>query len=149
MRSELIRVLPPSQRGSLVADAVASLWIAGGTSFGVRQLETHVIEVGWSIERYGGQAIWQACSRSGTYFWSRCAQNVPACSIHLQFLFAVYTHGVHGKIGCFSICELVDASCAVPGMRARDDGGLPCDCCRLVCSERTFGGECNVKFLLA
>ena len=39
VRSELIRVLPPSQRGILVADAVASLWIAGGTSFGVRQLK--------------------------------------------------------------------------------------------------------------
>ena len=38
VRSELIRVLPPSQRGILVADAVASLWMAGGTSFGVRQL---------------------------------------------------------------------------------------------------------------
>ena len=39
VRSEMIRVLPPSQRGILVADAVASLWIAGGTSFGVRQLK--------------------------------------------------------------------------------------------------------------
>ena len=70
--------------------------------------QTHVIEVGWSIERFGGRAIWQACSRSGTSFWSRCAQNVPACSIHLHFLFAVYTHGVHGKIGCLSICDLVE-----------------------------------------
>ena len=39
VRSELIRVLPPSQRGILVADAVAPLWIAGGTFFGVRQLK--------------------------------------------------------------------------------------------------------------
>ena len=39
VRSELIRVLPPSQRGILVSDAVASLWMAGGTSFGVRQLK--------------------------------------------------------------------------------------------------------------
>ena len=30
VRSEVIRVLPPSQRGILVADAVASLWMAGG-----------------------------------------------------------------------------------------------------------------------
>ena len=34
VRSELIRALPPSQRGILVADAVASQWMAGGTSFG-------------------------------------------------------------------------------------------------------------------
>ena len=39
VRSELIRVLPPSQRGILVADAVSSLWIAGCTSFGVRQVK--------------------------------------------------------------------------------------------------------------
>ena len=39
VRSELIRVLPPSQLGILVADAVTSLWIAGGTSSGVRQLK--------------------------------------------------------------------------------------------------------------
>ena len=39
VRSELIKVLPPSQRGILVADAVASLWTAGGTPFGVLQLK--------------------------------------------------------------------------------------------------------------
>ena len=88
----------------------------------------HVIVVGWSIERFGGQARWQTCSRSGTSFWSRCAQ-----SIDLHFLFAVYTYGVHGKIGYLSIRELVDAWCAVPGLRARDGGGLPCNCRRLVC----------------
>ena len=32
VRSELIRGLPLPQRGILVADAVASLWMAGGTS---------------------------------------------------------------------------------------------------------------------
>ena len=132
VRSELIRVLPPSQRGILVAEAVASLWIAGGTSFWCSSAQTHVIEVGWSIERFGRQAIWQACSRCGTPFWSRCAQNVPACSIHLHFLFAVYTHGVHGKIGYLSNCDFVGASCAVSGMRARNGGCLPCDCRRLV-----------------
>ena len=87
VRSELIRGLPPSQRGILVADAVASLWMAGGTFFWCSSAQTHVIEVGWSIERFGGHAIWQTCSRSGTSFWSRCAQNVPACSKHLHFLF--------------------------------------------------------------
>ena len=39
VRSGLIRGLHPSQRGIIVADAVASLWMAGGTSFGVRQLK--------------------------------------------------------------------------------------------------------------
>ena len=90
--------------------------------------QTHVIEVGWTVVRFGGQSIWQTYACCGTSFWSRCAQNVPACIIHLHFLFAVSTHGYHGKIGCLSICELVDASCAVPGLRARDGGGLPCNC---------------------
>ena len=94
VQSELIRFLSPSQRGILVADAVASLWIAGVSS-------NPVIEVVWSIERFGGQVIWQTCLRCGTPFWSRCAQNFPACSIHLHFLFAVYTHDFYGKIGCF------------------------------------------------
>ena len=106
VRSELIRVLPPSQRGILVSDTVASLWIAGGTSFGISTAQTHVIEVGWSIERFGGHAMWQTCACSGTSFWSRCAQNVPACRIHLHFLFAIYTHGFHGKIGCSRFANL-------------------------------------------
>ena len=110
--------------------------------------QTHVIEVGWSIERFGGQAIWQTCSLCGTSFWSRCAQNVPACSVHIYiFQIAVRMHGFQGKIGCLSSCELVDASCAVPGMRARDGEGLPCNCCRLVCSVPTLGRRCNVHIL--
>ena len=63
VRSELIRVLPPSQRGILVADAVASLWMAGGTSFGCSTAQTDVIKVGGSLERFGGEALWQTCSR--------------------------------------------------------------------------------------
>ena len=60
--------------------------------------QIHVIDYGGIVERFGGQAIWQTCWRSGTPFWSWCAQNVPACSIHLHFLLAVYTHGFH--VGC-------------------------------------------------
>ena len=48
VRSELIRVLPPSQCGILVAGAVASLWIAGGASFGVRQLKP-TSSKGWDV----------------------------------------------------------------------------------------------------
>ena len=61
VRSELIRVLPPSQRGILVADAVASLWIAGGTSFGVRQLKPMSSKLAGALKgsvakRYGKRA---------------------------------------------------------------------------------------------
>ena len=128
----MMRVLPHSQRGILVADAVAPLWMAGGTSIGARQLKPMSSKLagalfGSEAKRYGKRA------RVAEHLLSRCAQDVPACSIHLHFLFAVYTHGFHGKVGCLSICALVDASCAVPGMRARDGGGLPCNCRRLVC----------------
>ena len=89
--------------------------------------QTLVTKVGWSIERFGGQAIWQACSRSGKpVVWSWCAQKIPACSVHLHFLSAAYTHGFHEKIVCFSICEFVDASCKVFGLQAWNGGGLPC-----------------------
>ena len=61
VRSELIRVLPPSQRGILVADAVASLWIAGGTPFGVRQLQPMSSKLAGALrgsvaKRYGKRA---------------------------------------------------------------------------------------------
>ena len=90
VRSELIRVLPPSQRGILVADAVASLWIAGGTSFGVRQLKPMSSKLAGALR---GSVAKRYCKRARVaehLFWSRCAQNVPACRIHLHFLFAVY-----------------------------------------------------------
>ena len=61
---------------------------------------------------------------------------MPACSIQLHFLFEVYTRGVHGKIGCPSICDLVDASCAVPGLRPRNGGG--CAPCELSAGGATF-----------
>ena len=115
VRSELIRVLPPSQRGILVADAVASLWIAGGTSFGVRQLKPMSSKLAGALrgsvaERYGKRA-----RVAEHLFGPGVHRTFPPAAYILHFLFAVYTHGFHGKIGCLSICELVDASYTVPG----------------------------------
>ena len=117
VRSELTRVLPPSQRGILVADAVASLWIAGGMSCGVRQLKPMSSKLAGALRVFGGPALRQTCSCCWTLLWSWGAQNVPACSAHLHFLLAVHTHDCHGKAGRFSFCEIVDASRAVLGLR--------------------------------
>ena len=134
VRSELIRVLPPSQRGILVADAVASLWIAGGTSFGVRQLRPMSSKLagaltGSEAKRYGKRArvlrnifLVQVCTdrvRLPHTF------TLSVCSSHAWFPWEDWMF--------FSFCACVDAPCAVPGLRAWYGGGLPCDCRRRVC----------------
>ena len=91
VRPGLIRVLPPSQRGILVAGAVASLWIASGTSFGVRQPKPMLLKLAGALtgsvaKRYGKRA------RVAEHLvWFRFAQNVPACSVHLHFFCLQFT----------------------------------------------------------
>ena len=128
VRSELIRVLPLSQRGILVADPVACLWIAGGTSFGVRQLKPMSSKLAGALrgsepKRYGKRArVAEHLCGPGVH-----RTFLPAAYIY-TFLLAVYTHGFHGKIGCSSLCEFVDASYTVLGLRAWYGGCLPCNC---------------------
>ena len=69
VRSQLISVLPPSQRGILVADAVASLWIAAGTSFGVRQFKPISSKLEGALRGSEAKRCRQTCSRSGTRFF--------------------------------------------------------------------------------
>ena len=134
VRSGLIRVLPPSQRGILVDDAVASLWIAGCTSLGVRQLKPMSSKLAGALrgsvaKRYGKLAcVAEHLFGPGVHrTFPRAAKINTFC---LQFTRIYF----HGQIGCFSFGEFVGASCTVPCMRARDGGGLPCNCRRLVCT---------------
>ena len=110
VRSELIRVLPPSQRGILVADAEASLWMAGGTSSGVRQLKPMSSKLagaprGSVAKRYGKRA--------------RVAEHLFGPGVHRTFQPAanIYTFCLQftrmidmEEAGRFSFCQIVDAS---------------------------------------
>ena len=83
VRSELLRVFPPSQRGILVADAVASLWIAGGTSSGVRQLKPMSSKLAGALrvsvaKRYGKRA--------------RVAEHLLGPGVHRTFPPAAYIY---------------------------------------------------------
>ena len=83
VRSELIRVLPPSQRGILVADAVVSLWIAGGTSFGVRQLKP-------MSSKLAGALRVSVAKRYGTR--ARVAEHLFGPGVHKTFPPAAYIY---------------------------------------------------------
>ena len=83
VQSELVRVLAPSQRGILVADAVGSLWIAGGTSFGVRQLKPMSSKLAGALrgsvaKRYGKR--------------SRVAEHLFGPGVHRTFPPAAYIY---------------------------------------------------------
>ena len=83
VRFQLIRVLPPSQRDILVADAVASLWMAGRTFYDVRQLKPMSSKLGGALRgsvalRYGKRA--------------REAEHLFGLGVHRTFLPAAYIY---------------------------------------------------------
>ena len=83
VRSGLIRVLPPSQRGIIVADAVASLSMAGGTSIGVRQLKP-------MSSMLAGALRGSAAKRHGKR--ARVAEHLFGPGVHRMFPPAAYSY---------------------------------------------------------
>ena len=110
--------------------------------------QTHVIKVGWSLERFGGQAIWQTCSRSGTPFWSSCTQDVPACSVHLHFCLQFTRMISMGRLNVIRLANLWTHRTQCLGCLH----GMV-EACRAIAVDRCApcklsGLECNVQFLL-
>ena len=134
VRSGLIRVLPPSQRGILVVDAVASLWIAGGTSFCVRQLKPMSSKLagaprGSVAKRYGKRA--------------RVAEHLFGPGVHRTFqpaacictFYLLFTRMVSmGRLDVFRFANLWTHRAQCLGCVHGMVEALPCDCCRLVCA---------------
>ena len=133
VRSELIRVLPPSQRGILVADAVASLWIAGGTSLGVRQLKPMSSKLAGALKgsvakRYGKRA--------------RVAEHLFGPGVHRTFPLAAYIYTFclqfrrvvsMGRLDVFRFANIWTHRAQCLGYVHGMVRSLPCNCCRLVC----------------
>ena len=83
VRSGLVRVLPPSQRGIIVADAVAPLSMAGGTSIGVRQLKP-------MSSKLAGALRGSAAKRHGKR--ARVAEHLFGPGVHRTFPPAAYIY---------------------------------------------------------
>ena len=130
VRLELIRVLLPSRRGILVADSVFSLWIAGGTSFGVRQLRPMSSKLAGALTGSKAKRYGKTCSRVAEHLFGPGVHRSCPPAAYIYTFCLQFTRMVSmGRLDVLFVLRM----CAVSGLRAWYGGGLPCDCRRRVC----------------